>query len=135
MENKTETSFLKCRRAGIMKLKQFRGIEFDLFSFTLNQFDGYGLTFFRIGWNYANGITWSNGATLFYLNWKKSFDYGGEEWSLTTSLFFKRFKLYTWVIKPRKKECLNCGEYCDTTNYFVGSNAYCCSLCQSDGGI
>jgi len=107
-----------------MKLKQFRGIEFELASCTLNQFDGYGITIFRIGWSWANGITWSDGATLFYINWQKHFEYRGEEWTLTASFFFKRFKLYTWVIVPRQK-------YCDLHEEYYTET---CPYCETESG-
>jgi len=114
------------------KIKSFRGISVDLFELRANSFDGYGFSVFIFTWLWETKVTMSNSAALFMFNIRKDYEYGGEEWTLTAGAMFFRWRIKTWVIKPRKPVCLNCGEYCEDNKYFFGKNAYCSDSCKQE---
>jgi hypothetical protein len=118
----------------IKKKKRFGGISFNLLEIRANKFDGYGFTFFDIRWDWLMNYTQSSTRCLLFINLVKAFEYGGEEWRLRGGmLFFQAGNIYTKVIKPRKKNCDNCGDYCETTKHFYGDTPFCSAMCRMDG--
>jgi hypothetical protein len=116
------------------KKKRFGGIAFSLFELRANSFDGYGFTLFQVRWDWLKIVCMSTSYSLLFINLVKRYEYGGEEWQLRGGILFAWYgKLLTKIIKPRKSVCENCAEYCENTDHFAGSRAYCSSMCKSDG--
>ena len=114
--------------------KRFGGVAFSLLELRANSFDGYGITFFTIRWDWLKIVTMSNSYSLLFFNVVKVREYGGEELRVRAGILFMFFgTIYSKVLKPRKAICDNCADYCETTEHYVGDTPYCSTLCKLDG--
>jgi len=113
-----------------MKTK-FGGLNISLFEIRATRFDGYGITVFNIKYNIIERVTMSYHRSLLHFNFYKDTSQKGMEFRIMFgALFCKAFRIFDWIVKPKKDICHDCGNYCETKEFYDKDIPYCSKVCQ-----
>ena len=108
-------------------LRRFRGISVSFLKLQLNEWDGYGISFLTIA-IFRGGC--SSSRAFFFINIYTDHSMRGKEIRIMGGIFFMYRKLYSKVIRNKKDRCEQCGDFCETKEFYDGDIPYCSEECK-----